>query len=427
MNFNWRALVLACVVTLSSIFVQQTAHATDVLLIVDSSASMSKSTSDGVRRIDAAKQSLRNILPLLRDDQVGLVSFGHRVPANKPGCCGDIESTIPIGPFSASRFSSAVDSLQPLGNTPLARSLVIAKDLLISREKDTSKAIIVLTDGNDTCNGDPQAIAAELARMGINVKIHVVGFAVKPKEVAQLRGIAQQGNGMYVMANDANSLKKVLTEVVVEVQNDQPAPSPTRELSRIEKALVARLSDADFSVRKQAANTLRKLKAVATAPDLAKRVHDDLYVSYSKDAILNALKALAPERVEESLWKAMDSKNIHVRFWATKNLIPVGGGTSHTKLSRLDQALVNRLTDKDFTLRKQAANGLSQRKAGAAVPHLVKRVQDDLYVSYSKDAVLNALKVLGPERVEDALLKAMESKNSDVRNWATAKLVDTDS
>jgi len=425
MNFNWKSLVLASVMTLSTIFVQQTAHATDVLLIVDSSASMRKNTADGVRRIDAAKQSLSNILPLLKDDQVGLVSFGHRVPASKPGCCSDIESTIPIGPFSPSRFSSAIDSLQPLGNTPLARSLGVAKDILLSREQDTSKAIIVLTDGNDTCHGDPQAIAAELARMGINVKIHVVGFAVQPKEVTQLRGIAQQGNGMYVTADDATSLKKALTKVVVEVQTDQPAAAPTRELSRIEKALVARLSDADFSVRKQAANTLRKLKAVAAAPDLAQRVHDDLYVSYSKDAILDALKALAPERVEESLWKAMESKNNKVRYWATEHLITVDGGTSHTKLSRLDQALVNRLTDKDFILRKQAAKGLSRRKAGAAVPHLVKRVHDDLYVSYAKDAALNALKVLAPEHVEDALLKAMESKNKNVRNWATAKLVDT--
>ena len=59
------------------------------------------------------------------------------------------------------------------------------------------------------------------------------------------------------------------------------------------------------------------------------------------------------------------------------------------------------------------------------MPHLVKRVHDDLYVSYAKDAALNALKVLAPEHVEDALLKAMESKNKNVRNWATAKLVDT--
>ena len=60
-------------------------------------------------------------------------------------------------------------------------------------------------------------------------------------------------------------------------------------------------SGRSLEAKLRAAQRRRKLKAVAAAPDLAQRVHDDLYVSYSKDAILDALKALAPEHVEESL------------------------------------------------------------------------------------------------------------------------------
>jgi hypothetical protein len=37
---------------------------------------------------------------------------------------------------------------------------------------------------------------------------------------------------------------------------------------------------------------------------------------------------------------------------------------------------------------------------------------------------LKALQVLAPTAVEDAILKAMESKNDKVRSWATDKLAD---
>lgn len=200
----------------SVVLADDTQSSREVLLIVDSSGSMKESTTDGVVKMVAAKQALQKVLPELNGNRVGLLLFGHRVIGNRPGCCQDIELAVPIGPLSSAKFVSIVNQIQPLGATPLAQSLWIAKDVLTEREKDVQKTIIVLTDGNETCNGDPQAAAAALARLGINVKVHVVGFAVDAQQERQLKSIAASGNGKYTSAKDAATLVRVIPEVVVE-------------------------------------------------------------------------------------------------------------------------------------------------------------------------------------------------------------------
>ena len=102
-------------------------------------------------------------------------------------------------------------------------SLESARSVLLQRDADTQKAIIVLTDGNETCNGEPGEIARQLRNLGINVNIHVVGFAVTAEEEVQLRSIAENGEGTYVAAADAESLNSVLQTVVTIAT----APAPT--------------------------------------------------------------------------------------------------------------------------------------------------------------------------------------------------------
>ena len=146
----WTALAWTIVLTITGI---PSASASEVLMIFDSSASMEERTSDGVRRIDGAKAAFQSLVPKLSNQQVGLIVFGHRVAANTDGCCEDIERIIPIGEFSSGAFNDAVMRLQPTGNTPLAQSLMTARDVLVSRgqkspaSRDVPKAIVVLTDG----------------------------------------------------------------------------------------------------------------------------------------------------------------------------------------------------------------------------------------------------------------------------------------
>ncbi len=189
-------------------------EASDVMIILDASGSMKQKTSDGVVRMAAAKEAFLPLTETFSQEQVSLMIFGHRISPKKPGACKDIETAIPFGPMNSTKFQQVVKATQALGNTPLANSLILAKEQLLGLDRDSQKAVIILTDGNETCGGDPAAAALMLAELGINVKVHVVGFAVGEEEEKQLLSIAAAGGGKYVSAKNAAELKKVLPEIV---------------------------------------------------------------------------------------------------------------------------------------------------------------------------------------------------------------------
>jgi hypothetical protein len=101
------------------------------------------------------------------------------------------------------------------------------------------------------------------------------------------------------------------------------------------------------------------------------------------------------------------------------------------------QALIEQLKDPDADVRRAAATSLGKMGANAkgAVPALIQRVADDVWGTQgnsvntdnaqgntSKDAALEALKQLAPDRVEEALLEGMKSTSPGTRKWASAQL-----
>ncbi len=432
---NVLAPCLASIALLAAV----TSQAADYLLVIDSSGSMSTPTSDGIRKIDAAKEALMGLRTDLEAHNVGVLLFSHRVNTKAAGCCQDIEFVLPIAPMSATRFAGVVPQLTPKGSTPLAESLTRANWIMQGRDRGSEKFVIVVTDGTDTCGGDPVAASAALRQLGINVTIHVVGFGVTAQESAQLKQIAVQGGGQFRAAENLKGLIDALETVIpVAIVKPQPAPkpaakpAPAREpalpLSAVEKLLVARLQDKNDYVRQQAAKTLQSRKSVAAVPHLKSRVTDKTMPgswASGKDAALNALKSLAPESVTPTLITALGSERENIRLWAAKRLVDNGGQVAKSGLSATDAALVKCLSDKDDYVRQQAATSLAGRKVIASVPHLIKRVGDDTMPgswASAKDAALAAVKAMSPKDVENALVIALSSKQDNVRNWATSRL-----
>ncbi|MBN9161900.1 MAG: hypothetical protein BGO98_12405 [Myxococcales bacterium 68-20] len=121
--------------------------------------------------------------------------------------------------------------LRATGPTPLADSLLAAADYLKPTIQCDGNlpcrkySVILLTDGAESCMGDPVAAATALksAVPGVDVPVHVVGLGVRPSEVAQLHGVAAAGGtGTAVLTSDANGLSDALANIVMAV-------SPNRE------------------------------------------------------------------------------------------------------------------------------------------------------------------------------------------------------
>jgi Ca-activated chloride channel family protein len=184
----------------------------NTLLILDSSGSMAGPAGGGMTKIAAAKQALRRYVAGAPDSlAIGFMVFGHKgsnSSAGKARSCAGIELLDPIGTAASRRFDRTLDRFRAVGYTPLAGALRAARAAFDGKEDGVNR-IILVTDGVETCGGDPVAEARSLKRAGIAVTTDVVGFDVaKPAEAQRLRAIAEASGGTYSDARDGRALEE---------------------------------------------------------------------------------------------------------------------------------------------------------------------------------------------------------------------------
>ena len=114
--------------------------------------------------------------------------------------------------------SNAVKKIQDiqaknLAKTPIAKSLSLVSEDLAGVE---GKAIIVLvTDGEETCDGDPKDAIESLKSAGYDVRVNIVGFAIDELMLKEtFREWARVGNGSYFDANNADELGKSISKAI---------------------------------------------------------------------------------------------------------------------------------------------------------------------------------------------------------------------
>ena len=82
--------------------------------------------------------------------------------------------------------------------------------------------VVLVTDGEETCDGDPKAAIAELERAGFNVRVNIVGFAIDDMLLKeQFEDWAQAGGGRYLDVGQADQLGEAISrslEVFYEVR-----------------------------------------------------------------------------------------------------------------------------------------------------------------------------------------------------------------
>ncbi len=195
------------------------AKTVNIEYILDASGSMLERIG-GEMKIDIAKRTLSDLVDRLPRDSteielnVGLRVYGHRTIAGETAeaRCRDTALEIPVKGVEREAIKRRVAAVNARGWTPIAYSLEQAGDDF-PEGPDNDNVIILISDGKETCGGDPCAVAQKLHESGIEVKIHVVGFDIQPDERAQLECIARAAGGKYFDAASADELNRALTEV----------------------------------------------------------------------------------------------------------------------------------------------------------------------------------------------------------------------
>ncbi len=177
--------------------------ADELLIILDHSSSMAE-TVQGEVKITIAKEV---ILDLINDFPAGS-PVGLRGLAG----CESSDLIIPIQPLAKDgSYRAQVTAVTTYGATPIAYTLEQVNGDFPSTAG--TKLILLITDGMETCDGDPVKAAEDLLAAGYDLRINVVGFDIGQDSKArdQLMEIAQATGGVFLEASNREELRRALS------------------------------------------------------------------------------------------------------------------------------------------------------------------------------------------------------------------------
>jgi Mg-chelatase subunit ChlD len=183
-----------------------------VEVVVDASRSM-WGQIDGEAKMTIAKEILQDVSYWFPEDlDLALRAYGNSSPSDSNNCA-DSALLVPFAEYNREPIRGAIGGLRPLGQTPIAYALNQAAHDFGSLQSD--RAVVLVTDGIESCGGDPVQAARDLSMQGITV--HVIGFGLgnaADEDAASLRAVASASGGRYVVAGSAEELKVALAETV---------------------------------------------------------------------------------------------------------------------------------------------------------------------------------------------------------------------
>jgi len=184
----------------------------NVMIVLDASGSMGHMAGSKTR-MEAAKEAIRSFAASLpAGARVGLRVYGHEgtgSEVDKARSCSKSDVMYPLQAYDKQKLDSALAQFKPAGWTPIALALEQAqKDLQAYKGEKSTNIIYLVSDGIETCGGDPVQVAKQLADSDVTPIVNVVGFGVDGEAQRQLKAVAEAAKGRYVLIQDQKELEK---------------------------------------------------------------------------------------------------------------------------------------------------------------------------------------------------------------------------
>ncbi|PJZ46193.1 vWA domain-containing protein [Leptospira brenneri] len=229
-------VIVSCILFLPSYFPLSTQAQPNkrYVFILDASGSMSEKW-DGKTRMAVAKEKLLQVLGgLPKDVSVGLVAYGNRIAG-----CNSARLYHPIQRGAASIVSQKISNIVPAGSTPIAQTLTVVGEFLLNEIQETE--IIFISDGVESCDGDPKAVLYQLKQSGKKFRMQVLGIDIDPKGEEDLKRLSLLGDGQYYSLKRPedydSSFKRIFftteSEPSISANSEVKPPLPTQNLIKI--------------------------------------------------------------------------------------------------------------------------------------------------------------------------------------------------
>ncbi|QCR24831.1 von willebrand factor type a [Pontibacter sp. SGAir0037] len=167
-------------------------------------------------RMQIAKNMLANLVDSLEQHEhveVALRVYGHQFGRERNDC-KDTKLEVPFAGKNAATIKKKLQQIIPRGNTPITFSLEqSANDF--PNDPRSRNVLILITDGLESCGGDPCATSIALQKKRIFLRPFIIGIGIEEQFAPQLSCI-----GQYFNAANVETFQQVLAQIVTQTLSE---------------------------------------------------------------------------------------------------------------------------------------------------------------------------------------------------------------
>ena len=183
------------------------AEGIDIVIVVDTSSSMSVPDLDGHPRIEVVKSVVHDFLGGLTNDRVGIVIFAAESMVLSP---------LTLDYAAAQRLMEPVAAGKPLRDgTAIGTGLATGLNV-VRGSAARSKVAILLTDGQNNTGDVQPTDGAQIAKL-LGVRLYTIGaVAARSRgdvDEVLMKRMAEMTGGLYFRASDETALRDVYREI----------------------------------------------------------------------------------------------------------------------------------------------------------------------------------------------------------------------
>lgn len=186
-----------------------------VVVAIDGSGSMAGRIGSQTK-LDLAREAATRFLDGLPSTvEASLLVFGQQgdnSAAGKARSCAGVDVLSPVSNDRA-RLVAAVSGVRAVGWTPLAAGLAKAEALLARSSTPGEQIIYVVSDGEETCGGNPVETARRINSGATRAIVNIIGFGLPSGEAAALKAVSDAGGGDFVNVTSRADYDRTLGRV----------------------------------------------------------------------------------------------------------------------------------------------------------------------------------------------------------------------
>lgn len=182
-----------------------------ISILLDASGSM-KEQINGKSKMDSAKEAIQSFGDKLpKNAEISLRVYGHKGTGSqkdKQISCNSTEEIFHGQGEQTNQIKTVLQGVKPAGWTPIANALKSVKQDI--NPETTDSIVYVVSDGIETCGGNPVQIAKELNQSKVKTVVNIIGFEVDNEGQKMLRQVATSGGGEFTSIDNDETLKNYL-------------------------------------------------------------------------------------------------------------------------------------------------------------------------------------------------------------------------